>query len=1028
MRSTNHLRSTLGAVALFGVLGSFVVTAVPANASDAAIVSSVDCSRTELPRNDDGSSPEVPLPFSVAFFGETYDSLWVNNNGNVSFQGPMSTYTPFGLETASVPIIAPFFADVDTGGSGSETVKYGYGETTFEGRPAFCVNWLNVGYYSNHFDKLNSFQLLLVSREDKAVGAFDIVFNYDSIEWETGDASGGSQGLGGTSARVGFSAGTGVDGTFTEFAGSGIPGAFLDSSFNALNRGQQDSPVLGRYVFAVRDGGTLVNRYVALGDSYQSGEGTFDYIDSTDIDGQNECHRSEFAYPSLLVDQGVVNLVLDFRACSGAVVSTMLIPSSSTGPPWDDGIAQVNALSTSTRLVTIGIIGNDLGFSDTIVECVTLNVKTMKTCENELGTALNAKLTSLESGPLKKRLIDLYRLIRAKAPFARIMAISYPKFFPEYNNEKNCGFVYRASDQLWMNAAIKRADKAIGVAAATAGFEYVNMYHSNDGFEMCTTLESMNGIVGNLLNAQPESYHPNKRGHELMAREIELQLGVVTPSFEILPAQTIKKKFTVMNKTFTVNVAWPGSDVRTTLISPSGVVYSRTDENGAEHDSGETWEYYTVHDAEAGEWTVELFGLDVSPDGEPVTLTTFDEEPVNELPTANITVTGSGATYTFDASASVDADGSIGEYLWDFGDGETASGVVATHSYELPGEYRASLVVTDDDGGSGFGLATTSAIVPDAALVVHSTTSLTNQLQVKSGDVVVEGDVNCNSDVHISGSLRASGNIHLTNNCTVGGNVSAGGNLRMNASAAVGGDASATGSVSLQKSVRIAGDVSAGQTVSSVDGTSVGRLISGGTVGGEIHQHAEVAPVVAPPFAGVAFAPSRPGFESLSWTQWLDAAAQANSAPSSSGGPTQNPGCTITRSSSSYGPTIAVDRNVVIDARQVTTGCTAVKLQGMTVLLSGDLVLYADSIESLSGTKFESGDGASHRVELLVPGATVPCGSGAVKLSPNTTTGPHIELRVVTPGTLSVMGLSSLNATVDVGCLTATGAVTFSHE
>jgi cytoskeletal protein CcmA (bactofilin family) len=1025
MTSMKRMTSAIGSGVLVALLGSFLVGGVPANASDAVIVSSVDCSTTELPRNDDGSSPEVELPFSVAFFGETYDSLWVNNNGNVSFEGPMSTYTPFGLSTASVPIIAPFFADVDTGGSGSETVKYGYGETTFEGRPAFCVNWLNVGYFSNHFDKLNSFQLLLVSREDKAVGAFDIVFNYDSIEWETGDASGGSQGLGGASARVGFSAGTGAEGTFTEFAGSGVPGSFLDSSINALNRGQQDSTVNGRYIFAVRDGGTLVNRYVALGDSYQSGEGTLDYIAGTDIDGQNQCHRSDLAYPSLLVDQGVVNLDLDFRACSGAVVSTMLIPSSSTGAPWDDGIAQVDALSTSTRLVTVGIIGNDLGFAKTIEECITLNVTTMKTCQNEMGTALDAKLTSLESGPLKTRLIELYRLIRAKAPFARILAVSYPKFFPEYDNEKNCGFVYRTSDQLWMNAATKRADKAIGVAAATAGFEYVNMYDSNDGFEMCTTLESMNGIVGHLLDVQSESYHPNKLGHELMARVIELQLGVVNPSFEILPEQTIAKKFTVMNKTFTVNVAWPGSDVRTTLISPSGEVYSRTDTNGADHGNGETWEYYTVHDAEAGEWTIELFGLDVSPEGEPVTLTTFDEEPVNQLPTATIDVTGSGAAYTFDATTSTDADGSITGYLWDFGDGETATGVVANHTYKEPGEYRASLVVIDDDGDSGFGVATTTATVLDASLVTHSTTNLTNQLHVGSGDVVVDGDVNCNSDVLIAGSLRATGDIYLTNNCTVNGDVSAGGDLRMNSAAVVGGVASAAGRISLQKSVRIGGDVYAGKTVSSVDGTSVDGLISGGTVGGEIHQNAEVAPVVAPAFAGVSFTEGRPGFDAVTWAQWFNAAAAANSAPAWSAGLTSTPGCTVAPWGSSVnGPVIAVDRDMVVDARRTTSGCAAVTLQGMTVRLSGDLVVYADSIHALGGTKFESGDGASHRVELLVPGSAVTCDAGAVKLHANTATDAHTRLRVVTPGTLSVMGPASLDATADTGCLKVTGVVT----
>lgn len=118
---------------------------------------------------------------------------------------------------------------------------------------------------------------------------------------------------------------------------------------------------------------------------------------------------------------------------------------------------------------------------------------------------------------------------------------------------------------------------------------------------------------------------------------------------------------------------------------------------------------------------------------------------------------------------------------------------------------------------------------------------------------------------------------------------------------------------------------------------------------------------------------------------------------------------------------------MVFDARQVTSGCAAVALQGMTVRLSGDLVLYANSIEALSGTKFESFDGILHRVELLVPGSTVMCGTGAVKLNANTTTDSHTELRVVTPGTLSVMGSSTLNATADTECLNATGAVTVSH-
>jgi hypothetical protein len=207
------------------------------------------CSANELPANDDGSTGSVALPFAANFFGTTYSSLFVNNNGNVTFDAPLSTFTPFGLVGTETVIIAPFFADVDTRGMGSGIVRYG--NTTFGGRSAFCVNWVNVGYYASRTDKLNSFQLLLVDRDDQGVGDFDIIFNYDQIQWETGSASGGTDGLGGSSARAGYS--NGVD-TSLELPGSAVNGAFLDSSPSGLANNSRSSTERGRYIFPVRNG------------------------------------------------------------------------------------------------------------------------------------------------------------------------------------------------------------------------------------------------------------------------------------------------------------------------------------------------------------------------------------------------------------------------------------------------------------------------------------------------------------------------------------------------------------------------------------------------------------------------------------------------------------------------------------------------------------------------------------------------------------------------------------------------------
>jgi hypothetical protein len=212
----------------------------------------VGCTTNTLPANDDGSTGLVTLPNPVNFFGHSYSGLYINNNGNVTFDSSMYNYTPFDLTSTSHVIIAPFFGDVDTRGTGSGVVTYG--PTNFGGRPAMCVNWVNVGYYALHTDKLNSFQLLLVDRSDSAAGDFDIIMNYDKIQWETGDASGGRGGLGGFSARVGYSNGTGAPNTSLELGGSAINGAFLDSSSGGLIHRSRNTLVLGRYVFAVRSG------------------------------------------------------------------------------------------------------------------------------------------------------------------------------------------------------------------------------------------------------------------------------------------------------------------------------------------------------------------------------------------------------------------------------------------------------------------------------------------------------------------------------------------------------------------------------------------------------------------------------------------------------------------------------------------------------------------------------------------------------------------------------------------------------
>jgi chitodextrinase len=52
----------------------------------------------------------------------------------------------------------------------------------------------------------------------------------------------------------------------------------------------------------------------------------------------------------------------------------------------------------------------------------------------------------------------------------------------------------------------------------------------------------------------------------------------------------------------------------------------------------------------------------------------------------------------FNASGSIDVDGEIVSYLWDFGDGTTSTEVHPSHTFEQPGTYEVTLTVTDNDG------------------------------------------------------------------------------------------------------------------------------------------------------------------------------------------------------------------------------------------------------------------------------------------------------------------------------------------
>jgi len=188
-------------------------------------------------RNDDGFRGPINFGYTLTnFFGHDYTSFFLNNNGNITFNGGLLAFTPVGPQGASQPVIAPFFADVDTRGARSGLVYY---NTSIPNET--IITWDHVGYFGSHDDKLDTFQLV-VRGPDFVIpaGEGQIGFFWTTMQWETGDASGGSGGFGGSAAAVGFGDGQSNGFILEGSTHAGISGVVNDEMlwFNLNNQGQ----------------------------------------------------------------------------------------------------------------------------------------------------------------------------------------------------------------------------------------------------------------------------------------------------------------------------------------------------------------------------------------------------------------------------------------------------------------------------------------------------------------------------------------------------------------------------------------------------------------------------------------------------------------------------------------------------------------------------------------------------------------------------------------------------------------------
>jgi lysophospholipase L1-like esterase len=308
----------------------------------------------------------------------------------------------------------------------------------------------------------------------------------------------------------------------------------------------------GAYDPACVNGG---GAYIALGDSYSSGEGNFPFLSGTDTSkGQpnNKCHRSTFSYPfQLNLDLGYFASRFSFHACSGAVIRDMFRPNSAGNIDLTTGLTEPRQLSwlsgdvgQNASLVTLTIGGNDAHFSDVMTTCVENAIgefgnlyarrPTGNDCEARWTPTVNAAIAAMgaRSGP--ESLSALYANIAAAAPHARIVVIGYPRFFPP-SPPAMCatGWLdtsFPREHMRWIDSEIQSMDNTISGAVASLHNPrvlYASAYNVFAGHERCTSDPWLHGVTSvTNSNVQVGSFHPTAAGQQALARLVEHTLHV----------------------------------------------------------------------------------------------------------------------------------------------------------------------------------------------------------------------------------------------------------------------------------------------------------------------------------------------------------------------------------------------------------------------------------------------------------------------------------------------------------------------
>ncbi len=247
--------------------------------------------------------------------------------------------------------------------------------------------------------------------------------------------------------------------------------------------------------------------YVAIGDSYTAGPSIPDQV------GQPPgCARSDRNYPQR-VAAALGATVVD-ASCSGATTADLVEPQHVAG---GTNRPQLDAVDAGTDIVTVGIGGNDIGFGEIVVACVSLT---------PLGRPCRERFAPPGGDEISRRIAAaaphvgaVLAEVRRRAPAADVYAVGYPAILPDQYLGCWPLMPFAFADVAYLGDRQRELNAMIAAQARANGAVYVDAYDASVGHDACA-LPGLRWVEGLVPLAPAAPLHPNEAGMQAMAEAV----------------------------------------------------------------------------------------------------------------------------------------------------------------------------------------------------------------------------------------------------------------------------------------------------------------------------------------------------------------------------------------------------------------------------------------------------------------------------------------------------------------------------